>query len=108
MKFKHRYTNKILVIIMLLIGMYLIVSSFSFLEDDYSAVVNDLEMSNWQLEVEGTDFKEEIQLPYEMNENYDNFKSYFTNEDEFNSWYEIVKDILNNEEFKKKSVFQTS
>lgn len=40
MKFKHRYTNKILVIIMLLIGMYLIVSSFSFLEDDYSAVVN--------------------------------------------------------------------
>ena len=36
-----------------------------------------------------------------MNENYDNFKSYFTNEDEFNSWYEIVKDILNNEEFKE-------
>ena len=71
MKFKHRYINKILVIIMLLISMYLIVSSFEFLEDEYSAVVNDLEMSNWQLEVEGTDFKEEIQLPYEMNENYD-------------------------------------
>lgn len=64
MKFKHRYINKILVIIMLLISMYLIVSSFEFLEDEYSAVVNDLEMSNWQLEVEGTDFKEEIQLPY--------------------------------------------
>ena len=74
MKFKHRYINKILVIIMLLIGMYLIVYSFRFLEDDYSAVVNDLEMSNWQLEVEGTDFKEEIQLPYEMNENYDKNK----------------------------------
>ena len=71
MKFKHRYINKILVIIMLLISMYLIVSSFEFLEDEYSAVVNDLEMSNWQLEVEGTDFKEEIQLPYEMNEKYD-------------------------------------
>ena len=37
------------------------------MEDDYSAEVNDLEMINWQLEVEGTDFKEEIQLPYEMN-----------------------------------------
>ena len=41
-----------------------------------------------------------------MNENYDNFKSYFTNEDEFNSWYEIVKDILNNEEFKKRVYFK--
>ena len=41
-----------------------------------------------------------------MNENYDNFKSYFTNEDEFNSWYEIVKDILNNEEFKKTVYFK--
>lgn len=50
------------------------VSSFRFLEDDYSAEVNDLEMINWQLEVEGTDFKEEIQLPYEMNENYDKNK----------------------------------
>ena len=41
-----------------------------------------------------------------MNENYDNFKSYFTNEDEFNSWDEIVKDILNNEEFKKRVYFK--
>ena len=41
-----------------------------------------------------------------MNENYDNFKSYFTNEDEFNSWDEIVKDILNNEEFKKRVCFK--
>ena len=44
------------------------------MEDDYSAEVNDLEMINWQLEVEGADFKEEIQLPYEMNENYDKNK----------------------------------
>lgn len=41
-----------------------------------------------------------------MNENYNAFKSYFLNEEEFNSWYNIVKDILNNEEFKKRIYFK--